>query len=44
MGWLKDKVHTRASFLTTDELLAEASGKPLDPQVFMGHLRRRYLG
>ena len=44
MAWLKENVHARASFLTTDELLTEATGRPLDPQVFMDHLRVRYLG
>ncbi|MGF1611475.1 MAG: carboxypeptidase M32 [Kiloniellales bacterium] len=44
MAWLKAKVHAHASFLTTDALLTEATGKPLDPQVFMDHLRARYLG
>jgi Zn-dependent M32 family carboxypeptidase len=25
------------------ELLSRATGRPLDPDAFLGHLRRRYL-
>ncbi len=44
MGWLKKNIHARASSLSTDDLLVEATGKKLDPNVFMGHLKERYLG
>ena len=44
MAWLKDKVHTRGSSLSSDELLTEATGRPLDPTVFEAHLKARYLG
>ncbi len=44
MGWLQENVHVKGSCPTTDELLSEATGKPLDPKVFEAHLQARYLG
>lgn len=44
MGWLRTHVHSQGSRLSTDELLTQATGRPLDPAVFMAHLRNRYLG
>ena len=43
MAWLRPKVHNKASLLSTDELLVEATGKPLGADAFKAHLRRRYL-
>lgn len=43
MAWLKANVHAKASSLSTTELLVEATGKPLDAEVFKAHLRERYL-
>ena len=43
MAWLRPNVHNRASLLSTDELLVEATGKPLGADAFKVHLRRRYL-
>ena len=43
-GWLKTHVHTKGSLLTANELLIEATGKPLDPKIFKAHLKARYLG
>lgn len=43
VGWLRDKVHRWGRFLTTRELLIQATGKPLDASVFQRHLERRYL-
>lgn len=43
-GWLRTQVHARASLLETDELLGEATGKPLGADDFLRHLRARYLG
>jgi len=42
-GWLKTHVHTKGSLLTANELLIEATGKPLDPKIFKAHLKARYL-
>lgn len=44
VSWLRQNVHARGSQLSTRELLIEATGKPLDPKVFEGHLQARYLG
>jgi carboxypeptidase Taq len=44
MGWMKEHVHSRGSLLSTDELLTQATGRPLDPTFFKTHLRSRYLG
>jgi carboxypeptidase Taq len=42
-AWLKDSIWSKASLLTTQELMQEATGKPLDPTDFKRHLERRYL-
>lgn len=44
MGWLREHVHSKGSLLSTDELLQEATGAPLDAAAFLVHLRTRYLG
>ena len=44
MAWLRRQVHEHGSRLSTDMLLAEATGRPLDAAAFKAHLRRRYLG
>jgi len=42
LGWLRENVHGKASRYSTDELLRQATGKPLDAEIFKAHLRRRY--
>jgi carboxypeptidase Taq len=44
VGWLRAHVHGLGSKLSTDELVAEATGTPLDQAVFKAHLTARYLG
>ncbi|MCZ6510171.1 MAG: carboxypeptidase M32 [Alphaproteobacteria bacterium] len=44
MGWLKTNIHSMGSLMPAKELLIEATGKPLDPEVFKAHLKARYLG
>jgi carboxypeptidase Taq len=41
--FLREKVWTQASLHTTDELLRQATGEPLNASHFEAHLRRRYL-
>jgi carboxypeptidase Taq len=41
--WLRANVHEKASLLPTPELIAQATGRPLDPTVFRRHLEARYL-
>ena len=43
MGWLREKVHSQGSRFGFQDLLRHATGKPLDPEDFMSHLRERYL-
>jgi carboxypeptidase Taq len=43
MAWLRSNIHSSGSLITASELLTKATGRPLDPQVFKDHLRRRYL-
>ena len=42
-GWLRQHVHARGSLLSADDLLTEATGRPLDPDCYMQFLRARYL-
>jgi carboxypeptidase Taq len=44
LGWLRARIHARASLLPSEALIAEATGRPLDADSFERHLRRRYLG
>ncbi len=43
MAWLRDNVHEQGSLKTTQDILVEATGRSLDPEVFKRHLRTRYL-
>jgi carboxypeptidase Taq len=43
LGWLRENIHARASLHSTQDLLAEATGKRLDPDIFKAHLQARYL-
>jgi carboxypeptidase Taq len=36
-------MHGLASLHTTDDLIEQATGKPLDPKIFEAHLKARYL-
>jgi len=44
VGWLRTNIHAQGSRLSTDELLTQATGRPLDAGVFKAHLAKRYLG
>ena len=45
VGWLRTNVHGKGCKpASADDLLTEATGKPLDAAVFRRHLERRYLG
>ena len=44
LGWLRTHVHGLGALRSTRELLVAATGRPLDPAVFLAHLERRYLG
>ncbi len=42
--WLRANVHALGSSLPTPELIARASGRPLDADAYKAHLKTRYLG
>jgi carboxypeptidase Taq len=42
--WLRDRVHSKGSLLSTAELVENATGRPLGTASFERHLRDRYLG
>jgi carboxypeptidase Taq len=45
MAWLKDNIHSQGCLhAKADDLLAAATGKPLDSAIFRQHLEKRYLG
>jgi carboxypeptidase Taq len=41
--WLNRHVHQKASLLSEDELIKTATGQPLDPKIYLNHLRWRYI-
>jgi carboxypeptidase Taq len=43
LGWLRERVHSKGSLLSTAELVEAASGRPLGTSSFERHLRNRYL-
>lgn len=43
-AWLRENVHDHGSRYGFDDLLRAATGRALDPAVFIAHLRARYLG
>jgi len=43
VSWLATHVHEKASSLTTDEIIEQATGRPLDPAIYKQHLKSRYL-
>ena len=44
INWLRTHVHSQGSSKSTREILIAATGRPLDAEVFVTHLERRYLG
>ncbi|MBT4907085.1 MAG: carboxypeptidase M32 [Rhodospirillaceae bacterium] len=44
VSWLRTHVHGQGSCHTADELLSRATGEPLNPEIFLEHLKARYLG
>ncbi len=43
-AWLREHVHARAASASTNEIVAAATGRPLDAGDFLAHLKVRYLG
>jgi carboxypeptidase Taq len=42
-AWVKPRVHERASFVSFDQLIRDATGAPLSADAFKRHVKRRYL-
>lgn len=42
-AWLEENIWSKGSTLTTDELVIQATGEPLNPEYFKQHLIDRYL-
>jgi carboxypeptidase Taq len=42
-NWLKENVHSKASRFSTQEIVLQATGKPLDAGIYKAHLKNRYL-
>jgi carboxypeptidase Taq len=42
VGWLRANVHQQGSLPETQDLLTQATGRPLTPQPFLAHLEHRY--
>ncbi|MBM3617710.1 MAG: carboxypeptidase M32 [Alphaproteobacteria bacterium] len=43
VGWLKTNVHEKASSASRQELLKQATGEPLNADIYLKHLHDRYL-
>lgn len=41
--WLNEHIWSKASFMATDDLIAAATGEPLNARFFKQHLEQRYL-
>jgi len=41
--WLKNNVHSKASSLSTQELLTQATGNPLSAENYLQHIQKRYI-
>jgi carboxypeptidase Taq len=42
-AWRKENIWSRASMLSTPEIMRQATGEPLNASYFEAHLKRRYL-
>src|SRR5690625_3516014 len=43
LAWLRREIHGKGCLLEWEELIAQATGQPLEPSFYLAHLRRRYL-
>ncbi len=41
--WLIENVHSKASSISFDQLMREATGESLDPNYFIAHIKQKYL-
>jgi len=43
VGWLRENIHSQGRKLSTNDLLTQATGRPLETAPFLNHLKSRYL-
>jgi carboxypeptidase Taq len=43
LAWLRANVHAKASSLSTDQIMIEATGRPTETGPYLSHLKARYL-
>ena len=43
VGWLRTEIHGNGSLLETDDLVNAATGRPMETDAYLRHLRARYL-
>ena len=43
LGWLREKIHRHGRRFDTDEIVQQATGKPLAPDALLRYLKERYL-
>lgn len=43
LTWLRENIHSKAKFLSFDDLLVNATGETLNDRYFQDHLKQRYL-
>ncbi|MFT9257404.1 MAG: carboxypeptidase M32 [Acetobacter sp.] len=43
LAWLRQNVHGRASSATMPQILREATGRPLEADAYLAHIRNRYI-
>ncbi len=41
-AWLNEKIHSKGRLLSPDELIQNVTSSPLDPEVFIDYLKRKY--
>jgi carboxypeptidase Taq len=42
-AWRRENIWSRASMLSTPEIMRQATGEPLNAKYFEAHLKQRYL-
>ena len=43
VAWLRENIHAQASRYTAQELVTRVTGEKLNPQIYLQHLKKRYL-
>jgi carboxypeptidase Taq len=40
--WLREKIHTKGRYFTSEQLCSEVSGEPLNPDYFLRYVQEKY--